>query len=206
MAGPASPAETVAELKKKLRAQARPAALSGMACHHPVLDAHLPGGWPRGELTEILLPFMGLSEMRLLAPALKELTRQQQWIALVGPPHPVHAAALSQWDWHLSQVLIVNTASADDSLWAMEQGLRSGVLSAVLCWLAEPTDRQLRRLQLAAERGGCAGIVFRPLRCRQQRSPAALRMALEPNPDGRLRCTLLKHRGADPRLGTPFSL
>ncbi len=38
---------------------------------YAALDAQLPGGgWPHGELTELLLPRCGIGELRLLAPAL----------------------------------------------------------------------------------------------------------------------------------------
>ena len=43
---------------------------------HAALDAELPGGgWPHGELTELLLPQPGIGELRLLAPALAAVGR-----------------------------------------------------------------------------------------------------------------------------------
>ena len=47
-------------------------------------------------------------------------------------------------------------------LWAMEEGLRSGAVSAVLGEVATVPPIALRRLQLAAETGGATGLLLRP--------------------------------------------
>lgn len=196
-------------IKKKLRSMARPGGRrrSSLPWEHPELSAQLPGGWPRGELTEMLLPCLGIGEFSLLAPALATLTQNGEWLALINPPHHLQATALQQWQWQLQQVLIVKTQSQTDTLWAMEQCLRSGSCGAVVSWVTQPGDRQLRRLKLAAEQGYSAGLLFRPLGNRQQRSPAALRLCLEPMAEHlgqrRLRSTIIKQRG---RRGPPERL
>ncbi|MGB8299498.1 MAG: SOS cell division inhibitor, partial [Azonexus sp.] len=54
---------------------------------HAELDAELPGGgWPCGNLTEILVDRSGLGEMTLLLPALARLSQAGGWLALVAPP------------------------------------------------------------------------------------------------------------------------
>ena len=54
---------------------------------HAELDAELPGGgWPRGNLTEILVDRGGLGEMSLLLPALSRLSAAGGWLGLVGAP------------------------------------------------------------------------------------------------------------------------
>ena len=55
----------------------------------------------------------------------------------------------------------------------MEQALRSGTCAAVLAWSEGSDERGLRRLQLAAEKGACWAVLFRPARFKTQRSPAA---------------------------------
>ncbi len=185
-------------LKKKLRSLTRAGgkARLSLPCEHPQLSQQLPQGWPRGELTEILLPCLGIGEFSLLAPALARLTQNDEWLALINPPHPLQASALNRWHWKMQQVLIVKTAGQADTLWAMEQSLRGGACGAVLAWVAQPDDRQLRRLQLAAEHGASAGVLFRPLHTRQQRSPAALRLCLQPLTQRRLLSTVIKQRGS----------
>ncbi len=190
-------AEDLAALKKKLRSLTRPGGRPrrSLPCQHPRLAEQLPQGWPRGELTEILAPCLGIGEFSLLAPSLAALTQNNEWLALVNPPYSLQAAALNRWRWKLQQVLVIRCAGENDTLWAMEQCLRAGVCGAVIGWVAQPGDRQLRRLQLAAEHGASAGILFRPLNTRQQRSPAALRLCLQPLGRRRLRSTVIKQRG-----------
>ena len=94
----------------------------------------------------------------------------------------------------LSRVLLVHPRVGSDGLWAVEQTLRSGTCGAVLAWLETGDMKTLRRLQLAAEAGCCWGLLFRPERLYTQASPAALRIKLEPEPEG-LAVHILKRRG-----------
>src|SRR5207237_671326 len=65
-------------------ARAEDAVASGFAA----LDRELPGGgWPQASLTELLLDYQGIGELRLVLPALKALVRAGAWIALIAPPH-----------------------------------------------------------------------------------------------------------------------
>ena len=53
------------------------------------LDGELPaGGWPRGELSEILSPRPATLEWRLLGPALRGVAAAGGSVLLVGPPQP----------------------------------------------------------------------------------------------------------------------
>ena len=91
------------------------------------------------------------------------------------------------------RVLVVDTQDAKESLWACEQALRSGRGGAVLAWPGRIDFARLRRLQLAAERGDCLGVLFRPLRDAAASSPAALRLKVSPSPLG-LDVEVLKRR------------
>ena len=54
------------------------------------LDAHLPGnGWPEAGLMEFMLATSGIGELKLLAPALVNLSRQARWIAWIKSPEAV---------------------------------------------------------------------------------------------------------------------
>ena len=84
--------------------------------------------------------------------------------------------------------------SGPAALWAFEQALGSGACDSVLTWARHAPVRQLRRLQLAAQRGNALGILFRPRESARESSPAMLRVVLEPRRGG-ARVTLLKSRG-----------
>jgi len=159
------------------------------------LDALLPGGgWPRGALTEVLLSRQGIGELRLLTPALARLSEADGWLAWVAPPYVPYAAALAATGIDLRRLLVAKPRSEADAWWTAEQALRSGACGALLAWLRAADERRMRRLQLAAETGHTWGVLFRHARAAQDRSPAALRLLLEPSTEG-LAVHVIKRRG-----------
>lgn len=171
-----------------------PARLPGVPTGFAALDALLPGGgWPRGALAELIPERAGIGEFSLLLPALAQLTGTGRWAALVAPPHIPYAPALAVAGIALERLLVVRCA-ASAAPWAVEQMLRSRAFDLVAAWPASPGDRALRRLQLAAEEGECAAVLYAPPAAAAQASPAALRLRLAPTPGG-LAVHVLKRRG-----------
>ena len=168
----------------------------GIATGFATLDAELPGGgWPCGALTEILPQHEGIGELRVLGPALAQLSAQEKFVAWIAPPYLPYAPALAAAGIDLARVVIVKTAKDGDTLWAAEQALRSAACGGVLAWPREPRFPQLRRLQLAAESGRCLAVLFRPGEAAREHTPAALRIALATHAGG-LALSILKRRGA----------
>ena len=160
------------------------------------LDGELPGGgWPRGVVSELLTERRGIGELSLLMPALAQLSRQDGWLMLIAPPWIPYAPALAAHGIRLSRVIVVNTTSDKDTLWAAEQSLRAGNCPAVLAWPASVNEHVLRRLQLAAEEGGSFGVVFGEAMRAALPSPAPLRLRLGVHQD-RLSVKILKRRGS----------
>jgi hypothetical protein len=167
----------------------------GLPTGFAALDEQLPGkGWPRAGLIEILVPRFGSGELYLVLPALAALTRaaSARWCVWVTPPLMPFAPALVAQGIELDRVAVVGGARP---LWALEQTLGSGACDAVLAWARQLRPRELRRLQLAAERGGTLGVLFRPRRAARETSAAMLRLSLERLASG-LRVTLVKGRGS----------
>jgi len=149
----------------------------------PQLDAVLPaGGWPDGALTEILLPADGVSELQLLMPTLVRLTQTDRPVLLIAPPYAPCVAGWRTQGVDMAHVEIVAVAHERQVLWAMEQSLRAGCCSAVLAWPKQIDERQLRRLQVAADSGSALAFVFRDRKYAEHASPAALRIEIETNP------------------------
>jgi hypothetical protein len=158
------------------------------------LDGALPGGgWPRTGLIEILVEALGSGELYLLLPALASLTHQQaaRWCAWIAPPFEPFAPALVAHGVALEKIFVART---ERPLWAFEQSLGSGACEVALAWVPRVPARDLRRLQLAAEKGRSLGVLFRPKAAAQESSAAVLRMVVEPAEQG-ARVTLLKSRG-----------
>ncbi len=186
---------------------------------HTALDAELPGGgWPTGELIELLQAPSTRHEWRLLSPALR-LAQQRGPLVLVGAPHLPHLTALAAQGLDSGQLLWIDVLGHGDRLWAAEQVLRSGTAGAVLVWLPEARPEQLRRLHLAARamthhaasspathqatQAGPLLLTLRPEALRHQASPAPLRLMLS-GAQGRLKVQIFKRRG--PPMEQPLTL
>jgi len=176
----------------------------GLSTGFAALDEYLPDkGWPRTGLIEILVPRFGSGELSVLLPALAALTRAAaaRWCVWVAPPLMPFAPALASRGIVLDRIAVVGGARP---LWAFEQTLGSGACDAVLGWARQPKAREIRRLQLAAERGRTLGVLFRPRSAAREASAAVLRLRLEPLAVG-VRLTLLKGRSARrDRLDLPW--
>ena len=206
------------------RASRAPVAFDTLPSGYPRLDERLPGGgWPARLVTEFLLDRPGLGELSLIVPVLARLQAEARaagrngWIAWVAPPLLPYAPALAAAGLDPGGLLIVRAAEdrapspeprasgrpagndARDALWAMEQALVSGHCAAVLGWPGRADDRQIRRLQLAAQSGGIPAMLFHVAggRPAPAGSAAALRLRLAARPDG-IWFELLKGRGGRP--------
>jgi protein ImuA len=185
------------------------------------LDAELPGaGWPHGVLTELLVPHLGLGELRLLVPALARIAGTGDAIGepigrcvmLFDPPAAVCGWALAQLGVDARQLLVVHgregargaahlrrLLSSADLLWALEQALKSGHVGAVLAWLPQRLEAPtLRRLQLAAQSHDGPVFLFRGIEARSRPSAAPLRLLLQGAGIDRLSVRVFKRRGPPP--------
>jgi protein ImuA len=100
---------------------------------------------------------------------------------------------------------LTQQARADDTLWALEQALKSGHVGAVLAWLPVGVSAErIRRLQLAAQAHEGPAFVFRDPSWAAQPSAAPLRLALQPAGAEALSIRLLKRRG--PSLLDPITV
>lgn len=193
------------------------------------LDEALPGGgWPAASLTELLLPHPGVGELRLLAPVLARLQREQHERCLMwfDPPALPCAWALRSLGLAPGQLVVVHSRvdaarlarpsrsssqplhrapAAPSSLWALEHALRSGHVGAVLAWLPPrlPADA-LRRLQLAAQGHEGPAFLLRGEAAAAQASPAPLRLQLTAAAPDWLSVRVFKRRG--PPLAQPLLL
>ncbi|ENO84670.1 translesion DNA synthesis-associated protein ImuA [Thauera linaloolentis] len=160
----------------------------------PALDAELPGGgWPAGALIELLAEHPGVGELSLLLPLMRS-ARAERWIACIAPPLLPYAPALAAAGVPLQRLLLVQPATAAETLWATRQATASGACALVLAWPSRPDTAALRRLQLAAEESATPLFLFRERGMARHASPAPLRLALAPTAGG-LRIDILKRRG-----------
>jgi len=162
------------------------------------LDQELPaGGWPCGALSELLSKQIGIGELRLLMPVMRQLTLQQKTVMLMNPPMLPYGPALASHGVDMNHLILLKASDVFDRLWAIEQCLRSNSLGCILAWLPHTDLRPtvFRRLQLAAQQFEGPSFVFRPMQVHTQACAAALRVLLLPRPQQRLGLRILKRRG-----------
>lgn len=185
-------------------------ARSAVATGFASLDVQLPGGgWPRRALTELLLPHPGIGEFRLLTPSLVAAQRAGRVVMLFDPPSALSAVALTRLGVDLDELLVVQTRArvvpGTDSLWALEQALKSGHVGAVVAWLPPRLrPERLRRLQLAAHAHDGPAFVMRDPDALQRPTAAPLRLGLRSGGADVLSVRVLKRRG--PPLEVPLRL
>ena len=178
------------------RAKESSSAVSALPTGFPALDERLPGGgWPANGLIELLVEQGGTCEFALLRPALAAMHRRHAsaWLGLVQPPHEPYAPALAAGGIDLDRLLVIR----GNSLWSIEQALRSGSCRCALGWTMETPQIHatcLRRLQLIATEQGALCILVRPAVAAGAPSSACLRLALQPRAS-RLEVRILKCRG-----------
>lgn len=171
---------------------------------HAALDAQLPGGgWPLGNLVEVLQRQAQQHVWQLAGPAVGEAMRRTQHPAvLVHPPYQPFGPSLREQGIHPEHLLCVQAEQPAARLWAAEQALRCADVGAVLAWLPRARSEDLRRLHLCAQAGEKLLFVFRGVEAAAQSSPARLRLLLQGAEQ--LQVLILKRRG--PPLLQPLQL
>lgn len=176
-----------------------------LATGFSALDDELPGGgWPCRSLTEILQPQPALCEWRLLGASLKSIVASGGQIILVGPPKHPHLPGLMQHGLHPSQLVWLDPKSPAERLWATEQLIKANPAGAILSWLPQARQEQLRRLQVHAQSCNAPVFLFRPSTAQFDASPAPLRLLADLAPDWQITINVFKRRG--PVHGQPLNL
>ena len=170
------------------------------------LDRLLPHkGWPLGNTLEVLTTQCGAGELRLLMPAMAALTQQGFYIAWIAPPYLPYAPSLLQHGIDIRYVITIDKKiTQQDQLWSMERLLACKECGMALIWPTTYTTKNIRRLQLAAEKGNSIGILYPHMH--QSYSPAAIRISLHAIAVNQLHITLLKARGILKSTSTTLSI
>lgn len=148
--------QRVQDLQSGLRPGGR-AATTGC----PDFDAFLGGGIERGSIVEwIGLPGAGATTLAIAVA--RAVCQEQGLLMVVDQQRMFYPPAAQALGLNLDQTIVVQPASRKDFQWSLIQTLRCPGISAVVCWPQRASERMLRRLQIAAERGGTLGLLVRP--------------------------------------------
>jgi protein ImuA len=146
-------------------------------------------------LTELLVEGDTSAAMRLLGPVLARFTTgEQRWSMLIAPPWMPYAPGLSSQGLGLPRILVIQARRAPEALWAFEEALASGACAAVVAWIGRGGRALLQRLHFLAGKGETFAVLVRTTAFRPERSPALLRLALKPTPQGGLHIEMCRNR------------
>jgi protein ImuA len=197
--------EIVARLRRQIarwEETRRPADQGVISSGCGALDRLLPqAGFCRGTLVEWLSAGAGGGAQTLAIAAAREACGAGGALVVLDRQREFYPPAAGRTGIELDRLIVVHAANAADEAWILDQALRCPGVAAVLAWPEKPSDRALRRWQLAAEEGGTLGLVLRAAASRQEPSWADVRLLVEPLPapgagaTRRLRIQLLHCRG-----------
>ncbi|MDH3702811.1 MAG: damage-inducible mutagenesis protein [Alphaproteobacteria bacterium] len=151
-------ADLRAHILRVERGGAAAAAHGALALGVAAIDGVLPGGGlARGAMHEAT----GTAAAGFVAMIAGKLSGPVLWCVPASSQTTLYGPGLAALGLDAGQLVVVHCGSRDDMLWAMEEGLRDPALAAVV---GEP-DRPValtasRRLQLAAETAGVAGLIL----------------------------------------------
>lgn len=161
------------------------------------LDAELPGGgWPYHSLTEILAPQPSVLEWRLLGGALRQVVAAGGQVVAVGPPKQPHLPGLLHLGISQRHLVWIRAEAPAERLWVTEQLIKSNATGAIVAWLTQARQEQIRRLQVCAAASESLVFLCRAEATRHEASAAPLRLHASYDLDWQLRLDIFKRRGA----------
>jgi protein ImuA len=172
------------------------AATPVLSSNWTALDAELPGGgWPCRSVTEVLTTQPSILEWRLLSPSLRTVVAGGGQIVVVGPARHPHLPGLLHEGLDERQLVWIRAEAPSERMWVTEQLIKSNSAGAVIAWLPQARQEQLRRLQVCAQ--GCDGLVFlcRPIAARHEASASPLRVVASVGLDWEVKVNVFKRRG-----------
>jgi len=141
------------------------------------LDDALNGGFPTSGLIHIH-SLVGLGEIRLVLPAIKDKTAHQL-CAFIAPPFELNAEFLLAEGLNLENVMLIDTQDPQQALWSAEQCAKSGACAAIFIWHQKLSITQAKKLEVAALKGDCLGFLFESGKHTLNNLPVSLSMSLE---------------------------
>jgi protein ImuA len=173
--------DALAALKSRLRSLETAGGQGGVVPFGlAAIDRWLPGGLPRIGIHEVIAArgagagFAAALTARLGEGPVLWVARQAE---LYGP-------GLARFGLAPERLILVQAGSESDLLWAMEEGLRTPGLTAVVGELHALDLTAARRLQLAAEAGGGTGLALRPEESQTGAGAACSRWRVKAWPSG----------------------
>jgi len=141
----------------------QPAGVSVATLGVAAVDQALPwAGLPRACLHELVAADASGAASGFAAVLLARLAGEQGSVVWCRRERGLYGPGLAAFGLDADRLIVVHARTDADLLWAMEEGLRSGAVAAVLGESRKTGRIALRRLQLAAELAGVTALLLRP--------------------------------------------
>lgn len=159
------------QLATRVTDQARSLLSTGLAPLDELLPQH---GLPSGSLVEWLGDAgSGAATLAWLMAAHFQTSRS---VIVVDPQRECFPPGMASLEADLQRVVVIQPRTPTETLWTLEQSLRSQAGAIVMARLEGVTHQTYRRFKLAVERGGGIGLFLRPARYRRAPSWADVRL------------------------------
>ena len=193
--------DRVRDLRNLLRQKNLKTSVAGRIRAESAPEAGLwtPDGWEPGSVIEWITSGDGSGANALWLPRLRQRHPQARWL-FVDPTGDLFAAGMVRWGFDLSRVIGVRTSDLSQTLWVIEQGLRSEGVEFVWGRVDRLSSVAGRRLKLAAEAGRSTCLLARGERALSEPSVADVRLQISPERSlewdrRRWRVTVLRSKG-----------
>ena len=133
------------------------------------MDACLPNnGYTAGSIIEYLRATSGCGAgyLALAAASAALQAAVDKYLVIVDSHQQFYPPALRSHQIALPQVIWVRPENQLDTVWVIDQALRTSSVAAVIADIENLDQREARRLQLAAQHGGGLGLLLRGLSAR----------------------------------------
>ncbi len=168
------------EMPAPSRTEARTVSVGATA-----IDASLPwNGLPMGGLHEVAGDAAATAFCTALLARIAD-ARPRAPILWCQRGHDLYGHGLSAFGLAPGRLIVLRGRNDEDILWAMEEGLRTPGLAAVLGQVHKLPPIAARRLHLAAENTGATGFLLRPARPHAPSSAALTRWRVDCAPSTR---------------------
>ena len=192
------------QLRRVENARRLPIARRTLPTGLDLLDQLLPGGGLRpGTIVEWLSDGNGAGAATLALHAAARMLKERESLFVIDPERDFHPVAAASLGIDLQRIVVIQppqqdhphlagpvdahrsrrharAATTNDTLWALEQTLRSPAVAITICRTGYLNGHVFRRLQLAAETGGGLGFLLRPIAAMRQPTWADVRLLVEP--------------------------
>ncbi|MBM3997287.1 MAG: hypothetical protein FJ303_24530 [Planctomycetes bacterium] len=178
--------ETILQLAEQIRrceTSSRPGEPARIPLGVSGLDTLFPQrGLSTGSLVELLPRMSGAGAWTLALLLARYACGDRKTLLIADAERCFYPPATCRFGFDPEHMIIVRPRTSSQALLALAQALRCPVIGAALGAFDTLTDRDGRRLQLAAESGGTLGILIRPITALAAPSFAATRLMIDPLP------------------------